>query len=775
MAFDFDNYVRTLPGRGQGIAYGADPSLLPEYYDEMSLAGTIGGVGQMSLPMLYPAVMNNLDYAPQFIDYAKGVENYNKNLSGVNNYLTATNFLGPQGASYFDYASRPGTSASIVADQYLNTIPYVGLGRGINYLTSNEANPYGAIPVFNSLQKGINSVVTGMNNSPVGRWMGDRGADLYNATIGNLYDMNTGAFRGASQVASVPGAVIASGGDAVGQFGSFLREGYQALDRNVFGNSLPGGADINDAASMQYDSPWKNPFGALKKAISGIPGSFKSKTTAEYENLSEWSQGLVDQFESKHGMSRREALNAISAPVATFDDDYNITGYEIQSLENPQEMIARQMEEFGYTDDQMKRVGVMLAEASEDPTQNPFLDLDEHMKETFGTNIEFDDDYFIKIGPDAQAGEMKDAYLELQQGIGEKYGNESAKDLLGSNAISDDVLNIINSDLDPDMSVAEAESWSSIRGEYDPIAVELTDKEKYNIGLQNEFDKNEYKDHLKYLDDGAMSDTSERITTLSSKGKDMTSDEVAELQGLMDKQDGYKGQVTDSDLKNQLNESSASGAEGLKVKEAEVARLAEIARKEEEAERARVEEKLRKEKLSQAQINNAMRNFNSSSTFDSFLRNFDYTPYRQTYNYNTATSSINLGGDYTYNSLFKPKQEFTYDRRSANRGFFDYHSMTGQPQPSPMTQGQNSGMAIQDNSLTQGTPPTQQQVSANKTAQSQQAQLAQQRAEISANNASRVMDNMSRAEIAVYRPKTIQLPTYTSTYIPSNDTYSIRY
>lgn len=661
MAFNFNQYLKSLPGRGQGMAQGADRSLRPDYYDEMKFLGTAGAVGRMSLPMLAPAVQNNLEYAPAFMDYADSVMNYSNNLAGVNNYLTTANYLGPKGGSYFNYASRPGTSASIVADQYLNTIPYVGLGRGLNYLTANEANPYGAIPVFNTFQEGMNNVVRGMNNSPVGRWMGDRGAELYNATIGNLYDMNTGAFRGAGQVASVPGAIIASGGDAIGQFGDFMREGYQALDRNVFGNSLPGGADIGDAESMQYDSPWKNPFGALTKAIKGIPGSFKSRTTAEYENLSEWGQGLVDQFEEKHGMSRREALDAVSAPVAIFDDDFEITGY--QSPENPQEMIARQMGELGYTDDQMKRIGVMLAEASEDPTQNPFLDLDKHMQETFGTNIEFDDDYFIKVGPDAQAGELKDAYLELQQGIGEKYGNESAKDLLGSNAISDDVLNIINSDLDPDMSVAEAESWSSIRGEYDPIAVELTDKQKYNIGLQNKFDKNEYKDHLKYLDDGAISDTSERITTLSSKGKDMTSGEVAELQGLIDKQNGYKGQVTDANLKSQLNKSSASGAQGLKVKEAEVARLAEIKRKEEEAERKRVEDKLRQEKLSQAQINSAMQSYNASSTFDSFLRDFDYSAYTTSYDYNSTTSNYNFGGDYTYNDLLGQdrNRQFSFD------------------------------------------------------------------------------------------------------------------
>jgi len=656
MAFSFDKYVRSLPGRGQGIAQGADRSLRPDYYDEMKFLGTADAVGRMSLPMLAPAVQNNLEYAPAFMDYADSVMNYSNNLAGVNNYLTATNYLGPQGGSYFNYASRPGTSASVVADQYLNTIPYVGLGRGLNFLTANEANPYGAIPVFNTLQKGMNSVVRGMNNSPVGQWMGDRGAELYNATIGNLYDMNTGAFRGAGQIASVPGAIIASGGDAVGQFGDFMREGYQALDRNLFGNVLPGGADINDAESMQYDSPWKNPFGALKKAISGIPGSFKSRTTSEYENLSEWSQGLVDQFENKHGMSRREALDAISAPVATFDDDYNITGYEIQSLENPQEMIARQMGELGYTDDQMKRIGVMLAEASEDPTQNPFLDLDKHMQETFGTNIEFDDDHFIKIGPDAQAGDLKDAYLELQQGIGEKYGNESAKDLLGSNAISDDVLNIINSDLDPDMSVAEAESWSSIRGEYDPIAVDLTDKEKYNIGLQNDFNGKEYKDHLKYLDDGEMNDVANRINTLSGKGKNMTSDEVAELQGLVERQDSYKGKVTDSSMKSKLNSSSQKASEGLSAHQAELDRLAEIKRQEEEAERLRVEEELRQNALTEAQITNAMLDYNASQSFDDFTRNFDYSFYTQpSYDYSMS---------YDYSDNWSTPSYDTYDYSS---------------------------------------------------------------------------------------------------------------
>ena len=175
----------------------------------------------------------------------------------------------------------------------------------------------------------------------------------------------------------------------------------------------------------------------------------------------------------------------------------------------------------GYTDAQVDEIGKYLASAINDPTINPFLadELPKYMQEKFGSDFEYDEDYFIKIGPDAIAGDLKDAYKDVQMEITDKYDAETARELLGPNALSDDVLNIINSDLDPDMSVAEAESWSALSNSpdnYDPIVTDLSEKEKYDIAFQNGFDQKEYNDHIKWLDTQDIKQINDRASRLVS-------------------------------------------------------------------------------------------------------------------------------------------------------------------------------------------------------------------------------------------------------------------
>ena len=160
-----------------------------------------------------------------------------------------------------------------------------------------------------------------MNSSPVGRKMQNIGAGIYNQSIGRLYDMETGLFRGLGNVASIPG-------EAIGGVGDFLREGYQYIDRNLFGDALPGGSiggdirnfDADQRAGVEEANSWQNPFKGLTDLISGTADSFRSNPQKMYEDyFSQTERALVDRFMDK-GFSKKEAVNIILNEGSAYSD-----------------------------------------------------------------------------------------------------------------------------------------------------------------------------------------------------------------------------------------------------------------------------------------------------------------------------------------------------------------------------------------------------------------------------------------------------------------------
>ena len=206
------------------------------------------------------------------------------------------------GSQNFAYAVSPGTMTGTgMTYGVANANPYLGLGMGINNITANKANPYGAIPGFSHLGEATNYVTNTLNNTPFATGVRNIASSLYDSTLGNV--MNNDVGRNIHNLASMPM-------NALSGTTNLVREGYQALDRNVFGNLLPGGADSEDAESLQFDNPYAN----LQENIKKI-GERKDEIVAGnyIENFTDWEKGLAEELQGR-GYSVSEAVDAVRDP-----------------------------------------------------------------------------------------------------------------------------------------------------------------------------------------------------------------------------------------------------------------------------------------------------------------------------------------------------------------------------------------------------------------------------------------------------------------------------
>lgn len=613
MSITFREWQRALPGTAVGIA-NASTNRTPVYQDEMQMFNKLGAYGGLGLAGGLPVVLNNPQYIDDYIDFADMYGEYSRALGHTQNVLNAGEFL--RSSDAMSYAFRPGTMANVASQPYISNalgtnqygMPILGLARGVNSLTRNQENPYGAIPLLNNLEEGISNVTRGLNESKVGQFFGDVGRDVYNHSIGRLYGLDTGLFRGAGRLAQVPGEFV---NDVTGGVTGLFREGYQYLDKNIFGGELPGGAITNRALQENPDlldgynesNTWQNPFEGMKDLFSGVTDSFKSKTQKEYENLGVTEKGIVDRFMDK-GFTKKESIRILnSEPQAPYQD----AGDWLKEISTPSIEHAR--ETLGdYTDDQIKELGKYMN--SLDPDMGQFKKYNDmgivpYVENMDGVEVNFDDDYVMSITLNEyenRADELE-AYGDLHIDIANEFGSDVAKDLLGENALSDDVLDIINSDLDPDMSIQDAKDWSQISSDpsnYDAVAIDLTEKEKYDIAYQNGFDKTEYNDHLRYLDTQEIADVNSRVQELIKVGENLNTAQITELSNLADRQQAFATSASvDAEVSNFVDDLYGDANQAITNARNEQAK---IARETAEASQKALQEAQEAEKARQAEL-----------------------------------------------------------------------------------------------------------------------------------------------------------------------------
>lgn len=521
--FDTRGFVNQAPGRGVAYYERMNPDAV--LADDQAFQGANKALGYGSLIGLagLPVVQNNMQYAEPYINYMQGLNNVAEGINQYGDFRTAMQLLNPGvgGSASFAQSVSPGNLASGALETGATSLnPYVGVGMLANNLTANEANPYGAIPGLKQFNQGLDYVTSSLNSTPLARSISKGAQFAYNNSLGLITD--TAPFRGLYGLAEIPMQGVQGASN-------FLREGYQALDRNVFGNILPGGAQDGDEESMT----WNDPFEGIKRALTEAPDKFRTKRQLTYDGLNPVAQKLVDRFEEK-GFDFRDAVD-LATKYRDSDGDEHYVNYDtILKQTKP--------EDLGFTQEEFERASKSMQYAMNDPYQNPYLDLSAHMKEKHGVDIDFGEDFYINAG----LGEMEDRAEQLNLDAQNfltsgDYGAVEARDILGPNALTDEVLNIINSDLDPDMSVAEAKSWSEMNDVETKFGMlDLTEKEKYDIALSNDFNSQEYTEHLQYLEDFDNElNTSQLNELLSLDGADLSKEKQEQISSSIELQTKY--------------------------------------------------------------------------------------------------------------------------------------------------------------------------------------------------------------------------------------------
>lgn len=222
--------------------------------------------GALGATAVFPAVVNNMSYADDYRNLTKSVGEVGRVGGIYSNYKTALGLADydSAGSDQFSNTFSPGNMfrTGVQTASYMN--PVTGILNAVNSLTRNDDTPQGTIPGVNFVQGKVDAMADAMNNSQLGTAISRGARNIYNKTIAPVVQSKPGKLL--TSTAGLPMGLAESGY-------STLREGYQALDRGLFGGYLPFGARDDDPETQKFDNPL-NPlaqsYSRFKNSILGI-------------------------------------------------------------------------------------------------------------------------------------------------------------------------------------------------------------------------------------------------------------------------------------------------------------------------------------------------------------------------------------------------------------------------------------------------------------------------------------------------------------------------
>jgi len=504
-------YLTSLPGMGQDSILREDPNAFNNNFVETGNQLNTGvGAGYLALSALQPVVLNNLDYAPEYI---KTAENFNAFSEGVDAYNKLQMFANmtdnPRGGGqkYFGETFSLGNLFETGATLGIaGANPIAGLIMTANALSQDEDSEYGDIPIARKITEAIDKSGDWLNDTLIGEWVRDGSELFYDKLLEPVIDTKVG--KAISETAQLPLAFV----DTIA---NLLGEGYEYVDKTFFGNYLPGGADNEDPESLI----WSNPTGELKKSLLDIKDLFvteeRKEANTRYEKLPDITKNLIDDM-VETGVPFQLAVQSISDPSVLqgrselWTSDY---GRKVAEIEYGQENIDR------------------FKEWAKDPHNNPFLN---HSDIYSGTKLP--DDFVIDpttfLAKPIDINDVKDqSKVDLNMAFDGNQGD--LKKMLGEYYIEPDVLDIYNGVQSATLDGAERFVDSGFK---DTFSREWTnDGDLYWIGEYSGYNEELAQETLDFIEGNAKTASEAWLERKPVYAQEVRDEQFTEQSWAMDK------------------------------------------------------------------------------------------------------------------------------------------------------------------------------------------------------------------------------------------------
>ncbi len=244
-------------GRGSTASGVSSDQGAEKFINNSATAGALGATA------VFPAVVNNMSYADDYVNLTKSVNKVGQAGAIYSGYKTALGLAGPQGSEQMGNTFSPGNlmRAGVETASYLN--PVTGVLNAVNSMTKNEQNPAGRVPGISYVQEKVDQFGNALNDTKVGNFMSNTAHAFHENFINPVLQTRPGQIL--TSVAGIPMGAVESGYNT-------LREGYQGLDRTLFGGYLPGGAKKGKAETQR----WDNPMRPLKESIDHFGNTLRN-------------------------------------------------------------------------------------------------------------------------------------------------------------------------------------------------------------------------------------------------------------------------------------------------------------------------------------------------------------------------------------------------------------------------------------------------------------------------------------------------------------------
>ena len=278
-------------GRYQATASTERPGnndIIGNYEAERKLGNTMA-MGSMGLTAMYPVALNNPGRLANFynssaknlINAGKGVEMFSK----YKNMLGITNPVFGRATAGATTSPRNILNTGLDIASFAN--PVTGILNLANKTTVDEDDPYGTVPVVSDIAEFVGGIGDDLNESAVGQGIKKVTGAIHDATIGPVMRSDPGKFF--YNLAKIPLSFAQGVVNATS-------EAYEAIDRTLFNNYLPGGANPDKPETMEYNESFDVFMQDLENLKDKVTLSDKEKYFKQYEKTFGNTIGAEDHY-----------------------------------------------------------------------------------------------------------------------------------------------------------------------------------------------------------------------------------------------------------------------------------------------------------------------------------------------------------------------------------------------------------------------------------------------------------------------------------------------